>query len=132
MLVKGVRLTDWNVAINFGIKTSLNKAFIIDTLTKDALVGADRKSSEIIKPVLRGRDIQRYKAKWAGEWLIDTHNGYDEVPGIDVNDYPAVKAHLDEFYPRLTNRGDKGKTPYISETARITKISLKKSYSGLN
>ena len=112
MLAKGARLIDWNVTINFGIKTGLNKAFIIDTITKDALVGADRKSSEIIKPVLRGRNIQRYKAKWAGEWLIDTHNGYDDIPEVDINDYPAVKAYLDEFYPRLEKRGDKGKTPY--------------------
>ena len=92
--------------------TGYNNAFIIDTATKDALVAADAKSPEIIKPVLRGRDIQRYKAQWAGKWLIDTHNGYGDVPAINIDDYPAIKSHLIGFYQRLTIRQDKGKTPY--------------------
>ena len=62
--------------------------------------------------MLRGRDIERYRANWAGLWLIDTHNGYDGVPPIDVNGYPAVKAHLDRFIQPLERRQDKGITPY--------------------
>ena len=112
ILAKGTPLKEWDVSINFGIKTGYNKAFIIDTKTKDALVAADAKSAEIIKPVLRGRDIQRYQAQWAGMWLIDTHNGYGDVPAISIADYPAVKAHLDTFYTRLEKRYDKGRTPY--------------------
>ena len=65
-----------------------------------------------MKPVLRGRDIARYHANWAGLWLIDTHNGYDGKTPIDVNDYPAVKAHLDKFIRRLELRQDQGVTPY--------------------
>ena len=45
-------------------------------------------------------------------WLIDTHNGYEDVPAIDVDKYPAVKSHLDNFYVRLERRYDKGRTPY--------------------
>ena len=63
-----------------GIKTGFNDAFIIDNQTKDALIAQDPRSKEIIKPVLRGRDIQRYRARWADMWLIDTHNGYGGVP----------------------------------------------------
>ena len=95
-----------------GITTGLNDAFIIDNQTKDALVAEEPKSTEIIKPVLRGRDIDRYRAKWAGMWLIDTHNGYDEVPAIDIDDYPAIKTFLDGHYEKLANRYDKGRTPY--------------------
>ena len=95
-----------------GITTGLNSAFIIDNQTKEALVAEDPKSAEILKPVLRGRDIQRYQAKWAGLWLIDTHNGYDNVPAIQVDDYPAIKTHLDGFYDRLERRYDQGRTPY--------------------
>ena len=69
----GTPLKDWNVTINRGIITGYNKAFIIDTATKDALVAAHSKSAEIIKPILRGRDTQRYQARWAGLWLVDTH-----------------------------------------------------------
>ena len=47
-----------------------------------------------------------------GLWLIDTHNGYGDFPPINVDDYPAVKDHLDGFYERLVLRQDKGRTPY--------------------
>ena len=62
--------------------------------------------------MLRGRDIERYRAKWSGMWLIDTHNGYDGVPPIDINDYPVIKTYLDAHYEKLENRYDKGRTPY--------------------
>ena len=44
--------------------------------------------------------------------MIDSHNGYDNIPPIDIEDYPAIKAHLDKFYTRLKKRQDKGITPY--------------------
>ena len=108
----GTPLKDWDVKINYGIKTGYNTAFIIDDATKQALVADDPKSAEIIKPVLRGRDIQRYRAKWAGLWLIDTHNGYGDIPAVNINDYPAIKNHLNGFYQQLEKRQDKGRTPY--------------------
>ena len=108
----GTPLGEWEVSINFGIKTGYNKAFIINDATRRALVSADKKSSEIIKPILRGRDIQRYMAKCAGVWLITTHNGYGNIPPTSIDDYPAIKTHLDGFYPKLVNRQDKGNTPY--------------------
>ena len=108
----GTPLKEWDVSIYFGIKTGYDKAFVIDNETQEELVAADPKSAEIIKPLLRGRDIQHWRAKWAGLWLIDAHNGYDDVPAINIDDYPAVKNHLDSFYPRLEKRYDKGKTPY--------------------
>jgi hypothetical protein len=79
---------------------------------KEALVAADPKSAAILKPVLRGRDIRRYQAQWANLWLIDTHNGYGGTPAIDVDDYSAVKAHLDGYFAQLEKRYDKGRTPY--------------------
>ncbi len=108
----GTPLKDWDISIYRGIVTGYNTAFLIDDETKEALVKADPKSAEIIKPVLRGRDVNRYHAKWANLWRIDTHNGYGDVPAIDVNNYRAVKAHLDAFYPRLEKRHNKGNTPY--------------------
>ena len=108
----GTPLKEWDVSIYRGVTTGLNDAFIIDDETKEELVAADPKSAEIIKPVLRGRDIQRYQAQWAGLWLVDTHNGYDDVSAINIEDYPTIKNHLDEFYPQLEKRQDKGKTPY--------------------
>ena len=112
MQTRGTPLKHWDVRINRGILTGYNKAFIIDDKTRNALVAAAPRSAEIIKPILRGRDIQRYRARWANKWLIDTHNGYGNVPGINARGYPAVKLHLDQFYPQLENRQDKGGTPY--------------------
>lgn len=74
----------------------------------------DPKSEEIIRPILRGRDIKRYGYDFADLWLITTHNGIKEkgVKPIDINDYPSIKRHLDQFYFELSDRTDKGDTPY--------------------
>ena len=112
MQAAGTPLKEWDVTINFGIKTGYNHAFIIDDITKQRLVAEDPKSSEIIKPVLRGRDIQRYVARWADLWLIDTHNGHDGFAAIEVDEYPAVRDYLSIFQIQLENRQDKGVTPY--------------------
>ena len=90
MLAVGTPLKEWDIAINYGIKTGFNEAFIIDNQTKNALVAEDPGSSEILKPILRGRDIGRYQANWSDLWLIATFPPL----GIDVDNYPAVKRYL--------------------------------------
>ena len=89
MLAFGTPLGKWGLRINRGITTGYNGAFIIDDETRQALVAEDPKSAEVIRPVLRGRDIRRYMAQWADLWLIDTHNGYGDVSPVDVDDYPS-------------------------------------------
>ena len=115
----GTPLKDWNINIYRGVLTGLNEAFIISTEKRDEILAncADederRRTEELIRPILRGRDIKRYSYDWAGLWLINTHNG---IPGkksrIHIEDYPAVKQHLDEYYVDLEKRADKGETPY--------------------
>jgi adenine-specific DNA-methyltransferase len=110
----GTPLKDWNINIYRGILTGYNKAFIIDGITKDKLINEDAKSAEIIRPILRGRDIKRYGYNFSDLWLINSHNGIKEkgIKPININDYPAVKQHLDKYFPQLENRQDKGDTPY--------------------
>ena len=98
MRAKGTPLAEWNVKINRGIVTGYNKAFIVNDETRLALVEETPSSADIIKPVLMGRDIQRYQAKWAGRWLIYSHSQTDE------NDYPAVREHLLPQKQRLARR----------------------------
>ena len=93
MKTRGVPLKNWDVRINYGVKTGYNAAFIIDDTTREALIAEDPRSDEIIKPILRGRDIKRWRAKWAGRWLIATLPSF----GIDIDDYPAVKRYLLKF-----------------------------------
>ena len=108
----GVRLKDWNASFYHGIKTGYNTAFLVDDQIKDSLMLTHSKSAEIIKPILRGKNLKRYRADSSQLWLIDTHNGYQNVAAIDVENYPSVKKHLDGFYDQLKKRQDKGKTPY--------------------
>ncbi len=91
-------------AINYGIKTGFNDAFIIDNQTKEALIAEDSKSAEVIKPVLRGRDIQRYQAQWKQLWLIATFPAL----ALNIDDYPAVKRHLLSFGKRRLEQSGKG------------------------
>ena len=110
----GTPLKDWNVKIYRGILTGYNDAFIIDGKKKDELITADPKSAEIIRPILRGRDIKRYGFDFADLWLINTHNGIKDkgIPPVGINNYPAVKAHLDLYWDKISIRNDKGDTPY--------------------
>lgn len=112
----GKPLGEWNVEINYGVKTGLNDAFIIDKEKYNELVKKDRKNKEILVPLLRGQDIRRYEINYKDLYLINTHNGYKfndkKIPEIRIDDYPSIKEYLSEFEPALSKRGDKGKTPY--------------------
>ena len=115
----GKALSDWNLKVNFGIKTGYNPAFVISTETRNSILNSCHNSQErhstdaIIQPLLRGRDIDRYKYNWSGKWLINTHNGIKgKIERIRIEDYPTVKKHLDSFYSKIKSRTDKGDTPY--------------------
>lgn len=110
----GVPLSNWNIRINYGIKTGYNKAFIIDNTIKADLIRQDNKSADIIRPLLQGKDIERYWYKNSKKYIILTHNGCSQLnmPHVDVNEYPAIKNHLDKYYKELVTRKDQGYTPY--------------------
>lgn len=110
----GTALKDWNISMYRGILTGYNEAFIIDENKKNELLAEDPKSAEIIRPILRGRDINRYNYQFDDIWLINSHNGLKSkgLARVNINDYPAIKKHLDRNYSALLKRGDKGDTPY--------------------
>jgi hypothetical protein len=81
-----------------GIVTGFNEAFIIDHDMYNRLVAADPRSTEILKPYLRGRDISRYSISNPNLWIIFTRQG------IDIDRYPAIKAYLEQFRERLEPR----------------------------
>jgi len=89
----GIPLKDWDIHIYRGILTGFNEAFIIDGAKKDELIAADPKSAEIIRPILRGRDIKRYGYCFADLWLISTFPSKQ----YSIDDYPAVKNYLLSF-----------------------------------
>ncbi|EIJ44106.1 Eco57I restriction endonuclease [Beggiatoa alba B18LD] len=89
----GTPLREWDINIYRGVLTGYNEAFIIDSATRDKLISVSPNSAEIIRPILRGRDIKRYGHEWQGLYIIGT------LPSlrVDIEKYPAVKEHLLSF-----------------------------------
>ncbi|GAA6961374.1 class I SAM-dependent DNA methyltransferase [Helicobacter pylori] len=126
----GTPLKDWGIQIYRGILTGCNEAFIISTEKRDEILkncddtqkdekgmSERERTIELIKPILRGKDIKRYSYEWAHLWVINTHNGYtsafkSKIPPIDIAKYPATKAHLDSHWDTIATRCDQGDTPY--------------------
>ena len=92
----GTPLKDWDIQINYGIKTGFNEAFIISSEKRDEILAncADEqertRTENLIRPILRGRDIKRYSYHWSGLWLIATFPSRH----YDIEMYPAVKDYL--------------------------------------
>lgn len=98
-------LKDWDIEINYGVKTGYNKAFIVDRAKKDNLIKKDPKSTEIIRPLLRGRDVKPFGYNFQDNYLITTFPSLS----IDINEYSAVKEYLLNFgKDRLEQSGRKG------------------------
>ena len=115
----GIPLKDWEINIYRGILTGFNDAFIISSEKRDEIlcncISDEERSrtAEIIRPILRGRDIKRFEYDWPNLWLINVHNGVKgRFPRIMIENYPAIKRHLDSFGDKLTKRADQGDTPY--------------------
>lgn len=81
-----------------GIVTGYNDAFIIDKATKELLEKSHISSSEIIKPLLEGRDLNKWNNEDKQKYIIFTRRG------VKINNYPAVKNYLLQFLERLTPR----------------------------
>ena len=92
----GTPLKDWDIQINYGIKTGYNEAFIISTEKRDEILAncqtedERRRTEALIRPILRGRDIKCYGYDWAGLWLIATFPSRQ----YDIDLFPSLKGYL--------------------------------------
>ena len=118
----GTPLKDWDINIYRGVLTGYNDAFIISTEKRDEILancqteGERQKTAELIRPILRGRDIKRYGYDWAGQWLIyiPWHFPYqfdESITGASEKaekafkeQYPAVYNHMLEYKEPLSKR----------------------------
>ncbi len=115
----GTPLKDWDIQINYGIKTGANEAFIIPTEKREEILNAcktqeERKRTEtLIKPILRGKDIKRYFYEWAGEWIIFIPWHFPNTGSpkdMEQNEqdfsihYPIIYAHLLSHKDKLLKR----------------------------
>ena len=97
-------LSKWSLEINYGIKTGFNDAFILTEEEKNLLLDIDPKSIDLIKPLLRGRDIKKYYSNFQNFWIIATLPSLN----IDINNYPAIQEYLIKSKIRLEQTGKKG------------------------
>ncbi len=81
-----------------GVKTGCNDAFIIDEFVHQQLIAADVRSSEIIKPVLRGRNLKKWRTESTSDYLIFTRRG------IDIEHYPVIRDYLNQYRETLESR----------------------------
>ncbi len=118
----GTPMSEWDISINYGIKTGCNEAFIISTARRDEILAACRdeaereRTAELIRPILRGRDIKRYGYEWAELWVIyipwhfpmqfdESIKGASEKAEQAFREqYPAVYAHLLLYKEPLSKR----------------------------
>ena len=112
----GTPLKEWDISINYGVKTGYNEAFIItsekrEEILRNCQTQEEREATEqIIKKMLRGRDIKRYSYEWADLWLIGTFPSLK----LNIDDYPSLKSYLSKFRPRIDQSGEKGCRKKIS------------------
>jgi type I restriction-modification system DNA methylase subunit len=78
-----------------GVLTGFNEAFVIDGQTRDRLIAEDPRSAELLKPFLEGKDLKKWHAEPRELWLVFTRRG------VDIEKFPAIKAHLEKFHERL-------------------------------
>ncbi|MBT5869433.1 MAG: N-6 DNA methylase, partial [Nitrospinaceae bacterium] len=103
---RGILLDEYvNGKILYGIKTGRNKAFVIDSATRDKLIAEDQNSEELIKPFVVGDDIRKYRINFRERYLIFTRRG------VDIELYPAIEQYLKQFKDQLIPKpkGWKGK-----------------------
>ncbi|GAA8595749.1 class I SAM-dependent DNA methyltransferase [Helicobacter pylori] len=115
----GTPLKDWDIQINYGIKTGANEAFIIPTEKREEILNAcktqeERKRTEaLIKPILRGKDIKRYSYEWADLWIIfipwhfpntnNQKNMEENEQDFSIH-YPIIYDHLLSHKDKLLKR----------------------------
>ena len=138
----GTPLKDWDINIYRGVLTGCNEAFIISTEKRDEILAnceteeERRRTSELIRPILRGRDIKRYGYDWANLYLIATFPACH----YNIEDYPAVKNYLLSFAEQ--NLRDSGNNwiadsyledyckQKLAQTGKFIEITGKRVYIG--
>ena len=118
----GTPLKDWDINIYRGVLTGCNEAFIITSEKREEILAncqtedERQRTAELIRPILRGRDIKRYGYDWANLWLIyiPWHFPYqfdESIQGASKKaedafseQYPAVYSHMLQYKEPLSKR----------------------------
>lgn len=109
IISQGERIENWGLELYRGILTGYNDAFYLNEEQKNILIGLDPKNSEIIRPMLRGKDLARYYVDFEKIYLIFSRRG------IDIDKYPTLKNYLFHYYqylkPKKNSKEKNGRKP---------------------
>jgi type I restriction-modification system DNA methylase subunit len=108
-----------NGRLYYGIKTGLNEAFVVDRTECDRLIAEHKSSAELLKPVLRGRDIKRWTVNFGEQYLIKIESSenkihpwsgkpLEEAENIFAYTYPAIHERFEHYRKELKERQDQG------------------------
>ncbi len=118
----GTPLKDWDINIYRGVLTGYNDAFIISTEKRNEILynckseDERKRTDELIRPILRGRDIKKYGYEWANLWLIyipwhfpyqfdeSIQGASEEAEKAFREKYPAVYSHMLQYKEQLSKR----------------------------
>ena len=94
----GLPLKEWEVTLSYGIKTGYNKAFIVNHEIRRQLMTDDPRSSEVLKRMLKGEDIQRWSASFRNRWLIYMRRG------TPIDEYPSILKWMQQYQGSLSKK----------------------------
>ena len=127
-----LHIIDYGVELYYGILTGANPTFIIDKATAERLSNLDSKNRQLIKPILRGKDIDRYRATFNNVFLLCVHNGIKQkrIPPINIQrDYPTLMPYFKSFGDKFLHRGEQGDNYWnLRNCAYLHRFNEKKLY----
>ena len=137
--------------VSRGLTTGLNEAFVVNRATRDRLISEHKSSAEIVKPFMRGKDVKRWCAEFADQYIVKIESSENKVhpwsrkPEKDAEKlfakaFPAIHSHFENFRSELINRDDQGKYFWEQRSCRYwrefekskivsTKISIRPTFA---
>lgn len=85
-----------------GIKSGLTEAFVIGQKEKDKLCSLDPSAAELLKPYVRGDDLDRWHCSNPELWLV-----YIPRNSVIIEKFHSIKQWLEGFKDRLQKRATK-------------------------
>jgi hypothetical protein len=81
-----------------GIVTGCNRAFVIDGATRARLLDAEPAAAALIRPLLKGRDVRRWRPATSDRHVLLVDRG------TSLAELPRIRAHLARFREALEPR----------------------------
>ena len=98
---RGLPVREWSVDLSYGIKTGYNRAFIVSEEVRQRLVADDPRSMDILKPMLQGRDLRRWSARFNDRWLVYLQRG------TRIEDYPGILGWMRQHERALSKKSSR-------------------------